>query len=188
MFGLLTSNVGYVIQRPNRAVPDTGSVLKNYQFVVLHNILTRRVHGDRVTDFFKLCEIKVSLCSKKVTKAYDPLFRNTRENCVKTRDDICSVSYSLFCASIQKVRCGRAVIDSVHFSGDVSGSDRDIGFFFNFVLRIFKYHFCFCFLVSVFLILLIFCVKFTYSINRKLYFVSCLIQLTKLCVNVFSGL
>ena len=29
---------------------------------------------------FKLCEIKVSLCSKKVTKAYDPLFRNTREN------------------------------------------------------------------------------------------------------------
>ena len=42
--------------------------------------LTRRVHGDRVTDFFKLCEIKVSLCSKKVTKAYAPLFRNTREN------------------------------------------------------------------------------------------------------------
>ena len=34
----------------------------------------------RVTEVFKLCEIKVSLCSKKVTKAYDPLFRNAREN------------------------------------------------------------------------------------------------------------
>ena len=27
--------------------------------------------------FLKLCEIKVSLCSKKMTNPYDPLFRNT---------------------------------------------------------------------------------------------------------------
>ena len=48
--------------------------------------LTRRVHGDRVTDFFKnFCEIKVSLCSNKMTNPYDPLFRNTRENRVNTR-------------------------------------------------------------------------------------------------------
>ena len=59
-------------------------------------LLTRRVHGDRVTDFFKKCEIKVSLCSKKVTKAYDPLFRNTRENCDNTWEKIfkiCNVLY-----------------------------------------------------------------------------------------------
>ena len=28
-------------------------------------------------NFFKLCEIKVSLCSKKMTKLYDPLYRNS---------------------------------------------------------------------------------------------------------------
>ena len=46
--------------------------------------------------FFKLCEIKVSLCSKKVTKAYDPLFRNTRENCDNTWEkifEICNLLY-----------------------------------------------------------------------------------------------
>ena len=45
---------------------------------------------------FKLCEIKVSLCSKKVTKAYDPLFRDTRENCDNTWEkifEICNVLY-----------------------------------------------------------------------------------------------
>ena len=63
--------------------------------------------------FYKLCEIKVSLYSKEMTKAYGPLFRNTGENRVKIREDICSVSYSLFCAAIQKVRCDRAVIDAV---------------------------------------------------------------------------
>ena len=59
-------------------------------------LLTRRVHGDRVTDFFKLCEIKVSLCSKKLTKTYDPLFRNTRENRDNTWEkifEICNVLY-----------------------------------------------------------------------------------------------
>ena len=76
-------------------------------------MLTRRVHGDRVTDLFKLCEIEVSLCNKEMTKVYDPLFRNTRGNRVNIREDICSVSYSLFCAAIQKVQCGRAVIDAV---------------------------------------------------------------------------
>ena len=30
--------------------------------------------------FLKLREIKVSLCSKKMTNPYDPLFKNTREN------------------------------------------------------------------------------------------------------------
>ena len=75
------------------------------------------------------------------------------------------------------------------FNGDISGSNLAVGFFFvNFVLRVFKYHFCSPLLVSVFLILLIIFVKFAYSINRKLYFVSCLIQLTKLCVKVFLGL
>ena len=46
--------------------------------------------------FLKLCEIKVSVCSKKVTKAYDPLFRNTRENCDNTWEkifEICNVLY-----------------------------------------------------------------------------------------------
>ena len=45
---------------------------------------------------FKLCEIKVSLCSKKVTKAYDSLFRNTRENYDNTWEkifEICNVLY-----------------------------------------------------------------------------------------------
>ena len=45
---------------------------------------------------FKLREIKVSLCSNKVTKAYDPLFRNTREKCDNTWGKIfemCSVIY-----------------------------------------------------------------------------------------------
>ena len=63
--------------------------------------------------FFKLCEIKVSLCSNKMTNPYYPLFRNTQKNRVKIREDICSVSYSLFCAAIQKVRCGRAVVGAV---------------------------------------------------------------------------
>ena len=46
--------------------------------------------------FFKLCAIKVSLGSKKGTKAYDPLFRNTRENCDNTWEkiyEICNVLY-----------------------------------------------------------------------------------------------
>ena len=139
--------------------------------------------------FFKLCEIKVSLHNKEMTKAYDPLFRNTRENRVKIWEDICSVSYSLFCAAIQKVWCGRAVIDAVILLVTSVVWIAILNFFFlNFVLRIFKYHFCSHLLVSVFLILLIISVKFTYSINRKLYFVSCFIQLSKLCVKLFSGL
>ena len=38
--------------------------------------------------FLKLCEIKVSLCSKKMTKPYNSLFRNTRENCDDMREKI----------------------------------------------------------------------------------------------------
>ena len=30
--------------------------------------------------FLKICEIEVALCTKKMTKAYGPLFRNTQEN------------------------------------------------------------------------------------------------------------
>ena len=135
-------------------------------------------------NFFKLCEIKVSLCSNKMTNPYDPLFRNTRENRVNTREDICCFSYSLFCAAFYKVWCGRAVIGVVFLveTSAVRISLLDIFFFVNFVLHVFKYHFCSPLLVSVFLILLIIFVKFTYSINRKLYFVSCFVQLTKLCV------
>ena len=118
--------------------------------------------------FLKLCEIKFSLCSKEMTKAYDPLFRNTRETRVKIREDICSVSYSLLRAAIQKVPCGRAVIDAVLLVVTSVVWIAILIFFFNFVLRIFKYYFCSPLLVSVFLILSIFCLKFTYSINRKL--------------------
>ena len=139
--------------------------------------------------FLKLCEIKVSLCSKKMTNPYGPLFRNTQENRVNTPEDICSYSYSLFCAVFYKVWCGRAVI-GVEFlvvTSVVRISLLDF-FFVNFVLHVIKYHFCSPLLVSVFLILLIISVKFTYSIIRKLYFISCFIQLTKLCFKVFSGL
>ena len=38
--------------------------------------------------FFKLCGIKVPPCTKKKTKAYDPLFRNTRVNRDNTREKI----------------------------------------------------------------------------------------------------
>ena len=130
-------------------------------------------------------KVKFPYVIKKWQKAYDPQFRNTRENRIKIWEDICSVSYSLFCAAIQKVRCGRAVIDAVLL---VVTSVVHITilnfFFFNFVLRIFKYHFRSPLLISVFLILLIFCIKFTYSINRKLYFVTCLIQLKYLCLHI----
>ena len=114
-----------------------------------------------------------------MTKLHDPLFRNTRENRVSILDDICS--FSLFCAVFYNVRCGRVAIGVVFLvvTSVVRISLLDFFFFVNFVLHIFKYHFCSPLLVSVFLILLMFCVKFTYSINRKLYFVSCLIQLTK---------
>ena len=147
------------------------------------------MHGDRVTDFLKLCEIKVSFCSNKMTNPYDPLFRNTRENRVNTREDTCSFSYSLFSAVFYKVWCGRAVIGVVLLvvTSVVRISVLDL-FFVIFVLHVFKYHFSSPLLVSVFLIMLIIFVKFTYSINRKLYIVSCFIQLTKLCVKVFSGL
>ena len=87
--------------------------------------------------FLKLCEIKVSLCSNKITNPYDPLFRNTRENRVNIRDDICSFSYSLFCAVFYNVRCGRAVIGVVFLvvTSVVRISLLDF-FFVNFVLHI----------------------------------------------------
>ena len=134
--------------------------------------------------FFLLCEIKVSLCSKRLTKPYDPLFRNTREKRVNIREDIYSFSYSfvLYCVlrGLMWPRGYRRCI----FSGEISGSDLAVGFFFFFC----KFRPCFqvSFLFSsfnfCFFILLIISVKFTYSINRKLYFVSCFIQLTKLCI------
>ena len=63
--------------------------------------------------FLKLCEFNVFLCSKRMTNPYGPLFTNTLEIRVNTRDDICSFSYSLFCAVFYNVRCGRAVIGVV---------------------------------------------------------------------------
>ena len=42
--------------------------------------------------FFKLCEIKVALCTKKITKAYDPLFRNRDNTCEKI-SEIYTVPY-----------------------------------------------------------------------------------------------
>ena len=94
-----------------------------------------------------------------------------------------------FCAVFFNVWWGRVVICVVFIvvTSVVRISLLDF-FFVNFVLHVFKYHFCSLLLVSVFLILLIMFVKFMYSINRKLYFISCFIQLTKLCVKVFSGL
>ena len=94
---------------------------------------------------FKLYEIKVSLCSKKMTKPYDPLFRNTREKRVNIREDICRFSYSLFCAVFYKVWCGRAVIGVVFLvvTSVVRISLLDFFFFFNFVLHIFQVPFLF---------------------------------------------
>ena len=118
-----------------------------------------------------------------MAKLYDPLFRNTREKRINIRKDICSFSYSLFCVVFYEVWCGRAVIDVVFL---VVTSVVRISlwnfFFVNFIHHVFKYHFCSPLLVFVFLILLTIFVKFTYSINIKLYFVSCFIQLTKLCI------
>ena len=121
-----------------------------------------------------------------MTKPHDPLFRNTRENRVNIRDDICSFSYSLFCAVFYNVWCGRPVIGVVFLvvTSVVRISLLDF-FFVNFV-HIFRYHFCSPLLVSVFLTLLIFFLLFTHSINRKFNFVSCFIQLTKL--HVINGL
>ena len=136
-------------------------------------------------------KLKFPYVLKKFTDPYDPLFRNTLENRINTREDICSFSYSLLCRVFYKVWCGRAVIGVVFLVvTSVVQISLSVFFslFFKFVLHIFKYHFCSPLLVSVFLKLLIIFVKFTYSINRKLYFVSCFIQLTKLCVKVFSGL
>ena len=50
--------------------------------------------GSELSIFLKLCEIKVSLCIKKMIKLYDPLFRNTRENHVNTQEDFFSLSYT----------------------------------------------------------------------------------------------
>ena len=62
------------------------NLLQNYKSFPMRKIIYSQ--GEcTVTEspiFFKLCEIKVSLCSKKVTEAYDPLFRNTREICDNT--------------------------------------------------------------------------------------------------------
>ena len=62
--------------------------------------------------FLKLCEIKVSLCSNKMTNPYDPLFRNTRENRVNIRK-IFAAFHTPFLCSILQVRCGRAIIGAV---------------------------------------------------------------------------
>ena len=116
-----------------------------------------------------------------MTNAYDPLFRNTRENRVNTREDICSFSYSWFCAVFYKVWCGRAVIGVFLVVISVVRISLLNFCCCNFRPSCFQVSFCSPLLISVFFILLIISVKFTYSINRKLY-ISCFIQLTKLCV------
>ena len=72
--------------------------------------------------FFKLCEIKGTLCTKQMTKAYDPLLRNTRENHDNTREKIFEIYSALyftvvrsaegrppavFTASVHDCTCGR---------------------------------------------------------------------------------
>ena len=76
------------------------------------------------------------------------------------------------------------------FSGDISGSDLAVGFFFvvNFV-HVFRYHFCSPLLVSVFLILLLIFVENTYSINKKIVLRLVFYTINKIvCHKVFSGL
>ena len=123
---------------------------------------------------FKVCEIKVSPCSRKMTKPYDPLFRNTRENRVNAREDILSFSYSLFCAVFYKVWCGRAVTGVV-FLVVISVVRISMLVFFFFFCKFRPPCFQLSFLFSTF-ILLIFSVIFKFSINRKLYFVLCFIK------------
>ena len=100
-------------------------------------------------------------------------------------------SYTLFCADFRMLRCGRAVIGVVFLvvTSVVRILLLDLFFFFcKFRPSCFQVSFWSPLSVSVFLVLLIISVKFTYSINRKLYFISSFVQLTKLCVKVFSGL
>ena len=126
--------------------------------------LTRRVHGDRVTDFLKLCQIKVSLCSDKMTNPYDPLFRNTRENRVNTRIYLQLFIFLVLCCVLQGMMWPSGYRRCI-FSGGISGSDLAVGFFFSkFRPSCFKYHFCCPLLVSILVILSIICVKFAYSI------------------------
>ena len=79
--------------------------------------------------FLKLCEIKVSLCSNKMTNPYDQLFRNTRENRVNTREDICSFSYPLFLCCVLQGMMWPSGYRRCIFSGDISGSDLAVEFF-----------------------------------------------------------
>ena len=80
-----------VLNRLLRILRVRPELYRTGKWIMLHDnvpTLTRRVHGDRVTDFFNLCEIKVALCTKKMTKAYEPLFRNTGENRDNVREKI----------------------------------------------------------------------------------------------------
>ena len=43
---------------------------------------------------FKLCEIKVSLCTNKMTETYDSLFTNIKENGNNMKENICEILYT----------------------------------------------------------------------------------------------
>ena len=78
-------NTNHFYQLGDGPIPqsvDTSYLYQNIQEKSVAIKISRDLNND-LTDFFKLCEIKVSLCNKEMTKAYDPLFRNTRENRVK---------------------------------------------------------------------------------------------------------
>ena len=125
--------------------------------------------------FLKLCEIKVSLCSKN-----QKYLRKPRQYAGRYLQ---LFIFLVLCWVLQGMMWPSGYRHCI-FSGDISGSDLAAGFFFfcKFHPSCFQVSFCSPLLVSVFLILLIISVKFTYSINRKLYFNSGFIQLTKLCV------
>ena len=74
--------------------------------------------------FFKLCEIKVSLCSNKVTEAYDPLFRNTRENRDNTWEKIFEICNVLYLEANKRSRCVAERLKALLHSHEVTGSNR----------------------------------------------------------------
>ena len=79
--------------------------------------------------FLNFVKLTFSYVVKKMTKPYEPLFRNTRENRFNMREDICSYC-TVFCAAFYEVRCGRAVIRCCTFRGDISALGRGVIFFF----------------------------------------------------------
>ena len=147
--------------------------------ILFINYLTRRVHGDRVTDFFlNFVKLKFPYVVKKWqihTTHYSEILEKTVLILWRIFADFHIPCVWWVLQGLMWPSGYRRCI----FSGDISGSDLAVGFFFFFFkISSFMFSSIFCspLLVSVFLILLIISVKFKYSINRKLYFISCFIQ------------